>query len=348
MGVASPDDFAIERDNDALPGGNDAEMVADFDEKDWELGTTPSDDPDYAGDGGIDFGSNVKPPAGTDFEESSFSPFDLPVRTELRSAAGRVRRSWYSLDPAYTVGIRVADGRIAMSTNEASPGAARCVSQDDDVSYNAGGDGFDDYPWGQPNMFQDRGAFQPDDDAWIQACRKQRREHGEELQRRAQANQQQAALCIVFDGMGRVLTASRWEPPYEMAIPGGKIEDGESPEQAAVRELYEETGVEIHTLHPACTLRSPTDGRIVHVFVADEWEGEPRPNGECPKVGWLSPEQLFEQSQIYRQSVAQMMEEGCLIPPGGPGDYRGIQLSRTKGAMKLRAAARRSVSIVAR
>lgn len=44
---------------------------------------------------------------------------------------------------------------------------------------------------------------------------------------------------------GRILMVRRRNPPNagRLALPGGKIEPGESLQEAAVRELYEETGV---------------------------------------------------------------------------------------------------------
>lgn len=53
------------------------------------------------------------------------------------------------------------------------------------------------------------------------------------------------ALCVIVDG-GRVLLLRRRKEPYKgyLALPGGKIEFGETPLQAAVREAHEETGLE--------------------------------------------------------------------------------------------------------
>jgi 8-oxo-dGTP diphosphatase len=53
-----------------------------------------------------------------------------------------------------------------------------------------------------------------------------------------------AASVAVFRD-GRVLLAARTAPPYDQvfSLPGGLVEPGESLEQAALRELTEETGV---------------------------------------------------------------------------------------------------------
>lgn len=54
-----------------------------------------------------------------------------------------------------------------------------------------------------------------------------------------------AADCIVFDKHDRLLLIRRKKPPFEgqFALPGGFIEVGETTEQAALRELREETGI---------------------------------------------------------------------------------------------------------
>jgi 8-oxo-dGTP diphosphatase len=54
-----------------------------------------------------------------------------------------------------------------------------------------------------------------------------------------------AADCVVLDASGRVLLVRRKHPPFKghYALPGGFVEIGETVEDAARRELMEETGV---------------------------------------------------------------------------------------------------------
>ena len=54
-----------------------------------------------------------------------------------------------------------------------------------------------------------------------------------------------AADCVVFDPQRRLLLIRRKNPPFQgqYALPGGFVEYGESTEQAAARELAEETGL---------------------------------------------------------------------------------------------------------
>ena len=59
-----------------------------------------------------------------------------------------------------------------------------------------------------------------------------------------------AADCVVFDPQGRLLLIRRKNPPFQgrYALPGGFVEYGETTEQAAARELREETGLTARAL----------------------------------------------------------------------------------------------------
>ena len=61
-----------------------------------------------------------------------------------------------------------------------------------------------------------------------------------------------AAGAVVIDGARRVLVIRRGRAPSagEWTLPGGRVEPGETPEEAVLRELREETGVEGTVVEP--------------------------------------------------------------------------------------------------
>ncbi len=104
---------------------------------------------------------------------------------------------------------------------------------------------------------------------------------------------------VLIDRSGRVLIAQRpvgkpmagyWE------FPGGKLEAGESPEQALRRELREELGVEMRGCHALLQLRHDYAQRTVDlkVFIVDESSGEPS-GLEGQAVRWVSLAQLSQE-----------------------------------------------------
>lgn len=81
-------------------------------------------------------------------------------------------------------------------------------------------------------------------------------------------------------------------------FPGGKVEEGESPASALVRELGEELGIaveaaEVRPLIFAEDCDSQSSGRIVILlYTVAAWRGEPGPIEEGSTIGWFTPEEI--------------------------------------------------------
>lgn len=105
------------------------------------------------------------------------------------------------------------------------------------------------------------------------------------------------AVALV-DADGRVLLQQRpsgkalaglWE------FPGGKIEAGETPEAALIRELQEELGISVTAscLAPATFASAPLGERhlLLLLFVCRKWEGMPRAI-EASALSWVRPVEM--------------------------------------------------------
>ena len=102
--------------------------------------------------------------------------------------------------------------------------------------------------------------------------------------------------AIVRDG--KVLCAQRGEPRAlagKWEFPGGKIEEGESPEAALVRELREELKCEVDVTGFVCTTPQEYDfGTVVlSTYLCSLVSGEPQLT-EHQQTRWLAPEQMPE------------------------------------------------------
>ena len=106
------------------------------------------------------------------------------------------------------------------------------------------------------------------------------------------------SAVALIDVDGRVLLAQRPEGKSLAGLwefPGGKVETGETPEAALVRELYEELGIETWNscLAPLTFASHSYDDfhLLMPLFACRRWNGTPQPN-EGQKLAWVRKEHL--------------------------------------------------------
>lgn len=119
---------------------------------------------------------------------------------------------------------------------------------------------------------------------------------------RAYPDQARVAVGAIVFKDNRVLLVRRGKPPAEdqWAIPGGRVEIGESLQESAEREILEETGIVIRALVPVYTfdvIDRDTSGRIRFHYVivdltAEYIRGEPRAGDDAAAARWVSSDEL--------------------------------------------------------
>ena len=127
-----------------------------------------------------------------------------------------------------------------------------------------------------------------------------------------------AAALIDIDG--RVLLAKRPDHKADGGLwefPGGKIDADETPENALVRELNEELGIETQQSCLAPFSFASKDLSEFHLlillFLCRKWDGLPSPK-EGQTLKWVSPAQLlnFDLVPADRPLAAQLRDYLCL------------------------------------
>ncbi len=106
-----------------------------------------------------------------------------------------------------------------------------------------------------------------------------------------------SAVSLV-DRDGRVLLAQRPEGKSMAGLwefPGGKVEAGETPEHALIRELQEELGVDTWAscLSPLTFASHSYDDfhLLMPLFICRKWEGIPAPK-EGQSLKWVRPKDM--------------------------------------------------------
>ena len=104
--------------------------------------------------------------------------------------------------------------------------------------------------------------------------------------------------AALVDRDGRLLVQQRPEG-LSMAglweFPGGKVEPGETPEQALIRELAEELGIDVEQacLAPACFASDRLGDRhlLLLLYVCRKWRGTPIAH-HASALRWVRPVEL--------------------------------------------------------
>lgn len=116
-------------------------------------------------------------------------------------------------------------------------------------------------------------------------------------------------LCQRRSGVHNAL---KWE------FPGGKLEDGESPEAALRRELREELSIDVRVgrIVDAVVHRYPDRDVLLMFYRCEIVAGEPR-TVDCNAIAWARPEDVpkYDFAGADRAFVERNLEQGAFTLP---------------------------------
>lgn len=131
----------------------------------------------------------------------------------------------------------------------------------------------------------------------------------------------------MFDKDGQILINERlgddahtghWE------FPGGKLEEGETPEHALLRECQEELGITVIKCTPLITFTHSYPSKTVrlHSFIVDNYENEPR-SLEGQPLRWVKVSELNAQNLLPADVAivkALLLPDHCFVTPESSND----------------------------
>lgn len=124
----------------------------------------------------------------------------------------------------------------------------------------------------------------------------------------------ETTLCLIYKG-DKILLAEkkRGFGKGKINSAGGKLELNETPEQAVIREIKEELGIDLINPEKRAVIwfdtiyKGSRENYPCHVFVADRWTGEPMESDEMKPMWFdinnLPYEKMFSDDKLWLERV---------------------------------------------
>lgn len=117
------------------------------------------------------------------------------------------------------------------------------------------------------------------------------------------------SAAVIFDTEGRVLLVKlTYQRHHPWGLPGGSLDYGETPEDAVLREVREETGWRI-AIDDFLFVKSWTPDRIGLYYLCHIDDGEFQPSDEVSEYGYFLPEELPEVRTLDVALIKQIYEK---------------------------------------
>lgn len=126
------------------------------------------------------------------------------------------------------------------------------------------------------------------------------------------------AVAVVVERNGTVLLGRRGpnaRAAGKWSFPAGFVERGEVVEEAAVREVREETGFEIELGPLTALISSPGETVVLAVFSGAILSGDEHPDDDLTELGWFALDALPELAFPHDREILERMLSGATNHP---------------------------------
>jgi 8-oxo-dGTP diphosphatase len=121
------------------------------------------------------------------------------------------------------------------------------------------------------------------------------------------------AFAIIFDPHGKVLLCHRRDMDA-WNLPGGGVAPDELPSDGVVREVMEETGLEVEIERLAGIYLKPKHPELVFSFICKVVGGEMGPSDEADQLQYFAPSELpINTSPKQAERIADAIEHPDLV-----------------------------------
>ncbi len=114
-----------------------------------------------------------------------------------------------------------------------------------------------------------------------------------------------AVAALIFDQQGRVLLFKHTYRKFEWGIPAGGLEHREQPEQAMIREFFEETGMQIEVQKLLLAQSAKEDHNVSLIYLCKIVNGTFQESLEISEMKYFDlndlPQMLFAEKDLIRQ-----------------------------------------------
>ncbi|MCL4495933.1 MAG: NUDIX hydrolase [Firmicutes bacterium] len=126
-----------------------------------------------------------------------------------------------------------------------------------------------------------------------------------------------AAAAYITNIKGQVLLVQTYHRHDTWELPGGQVEEGETLEEAVIREVEEESGIEVNVQGVSGVYQNRQTGVVVVIFIGEMTGGRLRTSTETKAARFVDPSpQTFEQLVTRPQFLARTLDaySGASVP----------------------------------